>query len=58
MAKWDRIRNEPVSVENTRDELAKLSANAQRAEAAGDRVLAEYLHHHINDELDELDRLG
>jgi hypothetical protein len=57
MAKWDRVRNEPVSVDNTKAELQQLSANAQRAEASGDRVRAEYFHHHINSELDELDGL-
>ncbi|MFJ9037953.1 hypothetical protein ACIRF8_15340 [Streptomyces sp. NPDC102406] len=57
MAKWDHIRNEPVSVENTRDELAKLSEAAQKAELTGQTVLARALHREINSELDELDQL-
>lgn len=54
---WDHIRKEPVSVANTQDELQKLSATAQRAEMAGDSLMASAAHRAINEELDVLGKL-
>ncbi|NEA52392.1 hypothetical protein [Streptomyces sp. SID10815] len=54
---WDYQRNEPVTVENTQDELRKLSASAQRAENSGDALAATVYHEAINRELDGLDEL-
>ncbi|MFS8200494.1 hypothetical protein ACLVWQ_17630 (plasmid) [Streptomyces sp. CWNU-52B] len=55
---WDHSRNEPVTTANTQDELAKLSAAAQRAELSGDTQYAEILHAGMNRELDVLDGLN
>lgn len=57
MAGWDHIRNEKINKENTEDQLAKLSAAAQKAELAGNTSRADALHAEMNKELDELDGL-
>jgi hypothetical protein len=54
---WDHIRNEPVTVQNTTEELAGLSQAAQQAEISGNTLLAEAVHDAINQELDTLDAL-
>ncbi|NED75355.1 hypothetical protein G3I51_24130 [Streptomyces sp. SID9944] len=54
---WDYTRNEPVTVENTQEELRKLSACAQQAESRGDTLAANMYHKAINNELDGLDQL-
>ncbi|MFS4103805.1 hypothetical protein [Streptomyces sp. PD-S100-1] len=54
---WDYTRNEPVTVENTQDELRKLSACAQQAENRGDTLAASMYHTAINRELDELGKM-
>ncbi|GCD44151.1 hypothetical protein [Streptomyces paromomycinus] len=54
---WDHYRNEPVSEENTTEELTGLTAAARAAEQAGDTGWANVLHNEINDELDVLEEL-
>ncbi|MGJ5899344.1 hypothetical protein ACSCBZ_46510 [Streptomyces niveiscabiei] len=54
MGLFDFIRNEPVNEANTTEEIKKLNAAAQKAELAGDRLLADAVHHELNRELDIL----
>ncbi|MFF7764224.1 hypothetical protein [Streptomyces griseorubiginosus] len=51
---WDHVRNEPVNVQNTQEEIGLLSAAAQRAEISGNTRLSELLHTAMNEEIDTL----
>ncbi|MGW6741670.1 hypothetical protein ACWGDX_13240 [Streptomyces sp. NPDC055025] len=57
MGPFDYLRGEPVTVENTQEELTLLSQAAQAAEIKGNRNLAEGLHKDIDKELDTLSKL-
>ncbi|MFI9231332.1 hypothetical protein [Streptomyces rimosus] len=54
---WDFIRNEPVTEENTAEQLHKLSRLAQQAKNAGDTLRAAVMHDGIDRELDTWNEL-
>ncbi|GAA2484827.1 hypothetical protein GCM10010406_21350 [Streptomyces thermolineatus] len=57
--KYDHRTNPPTPIDedNIKAYVSDLSRKAQAAELSGNNLLANYIHHGINRELDELDEM-